>query len=223
MKTEGKRQKTENRRQKTEDGSHLLTPDHVKCGKLLTQPILIGSPTSVGAVSHPPSPLNAFTLTEVMVVMIIIMILMGITIGGAKYAQTKAATARAQAEIATMETALESFKNDNGVYPQITGTRDSGYGKHFGATEIANSASLYAALTTPKVYMTFKPNQIQKDPVSGIYYIADPFGSPYNYYCKPGAVDQVNQATFDLWSYGPAGTNEPPNSIVNDITNWKQN
>jgi type II secretory pathway pseudopilin PulG len=108
---------------------------------------------------------KAFTLLEVMTVMIIIMILMGITIGGAKYAQTKAATARAQAEIATMETALESYKSDHGVYTNsnIFFNRVAAIGN-----AMNNSKTLYAALAGnamagipgEKVYMTFKPNQL---------------------------------------------------------------
>ena len=58
-----------------------------------------------------------FTLVEMLVVVIIIAILAALTVGAAKYALTKAATTRAQSEIAAMEMALEHYKGDNGVYP----------------------------------------------------------------------------------------------------------
>ena len=149
----------------------------------------------------------AFTLIEIMVVIVIIMILVGIVVGAAKFAQVKAATSRAQTELAVMEGALEHYKNDNGVYPPSTTTRPN---------PLSNSGSLYAALTTPKAYMTFKPNQIAVK--SGITCIVDPFGSPYNYY-RPGGTDTAtNSATFDLWSYGPDGQND----TVDDIVNWRQ-
>jgi general secretion pathway protein G len=163
---------------------------------------------------------TAFTIIEILVVMVIITILAGIIIGAAKYAQTKGARSRAQAEIATMETGLERYKNDNGVYPPSTGNRATGPGLPYGPIEISNSGSLYAALTNGAgKYMTFKPNQIGLR--SGITCIIDPFGSPYNYYCISGALNQTNNATFDLWSFGPNNINDE--GANDDITNWKQN
>jgi general secretion pathway protein G len=156
---------------------------------------------------------SGFTLIELMVVIVIIMVLMGIVIGAAKYAHTKGATSRAQAEIAMIENALENYKSDNGIYPGSTATRSSPPA----GTEINNSGGLYTALTAPKVYMTFRPDQIKV--TGGITYIVDPFGSPYNYYNIPGALNQNNSVTFDLWSYGPDGQN----GTADDITNWKQN
>ncbi len=60
---------------------------------------------------------SGFTLIEMLVVLVIIMVLAGIIVGAAKYARTKAARSRAQAEIAAIETALESYKSDYGAYP----------------------------------------------------------------------------------------------------------
>src|ERR1035437_9337416 len=85
----------------------------------------------------------AFTLIEIMVVLVIIMILVGIVVGAAKYAQTKAARSRAESEIAMMETALESYKSDNGTYPPSTAVRDSGSGNAPGQIAINNSLLLY--------------------------------------------------------------------------------
>jgi general secretion pathway protein G len=153
-----------------------------------------------------------FTLMELLTVIAIIGVLMGLIIGAAKYAQTKGAVSRAQTEIAYMEAALEHYKGDNGVYP----TTPSAYPPSKLAPVYGNSATLYTKLTTPKTYMTFKANQLVT--VGGVTYIVDPFGGPYNYYNSPGSADQMNQATFDLWSYGPSGTNGAPDMI----TNWKQ-
>jgi general secretion pathway protein G len=167
---------------------------------------------------HPDSAVRAvrrraaFTLIEIMIVIVIIMILVGIVIHAAKYAQTKAATSRAQAEIASMETALESYKSDNGVYPN-TGTI---------RTDVqSNSAVLYNALATgPKKYFMPHARQLQPVVVGGVTTtnIMDPFGHPYNYYQTNDPTLVTNVATFDLWSYGPSGTNNDPNMI----TNWKQ-
>jgi general secretion pathway protein G len=156
---------------------------------------------------------SSFTLVEMMVVIAIILVLVGIIVGAAKYAQTKAATARAQSEIATMEMALEHYKSDNGVYPPSTPTR-------LDAQD--NSGSLYAALAggpgNPKTYFTFKPDQIRAISTTETN-IIDPFGSPYNYFCtQPVSAAQTNSATFDLWSYGPDGQND----TADDIVNWRQ-
>jgi general secretion pathway protein G len=154
-----------------------------------------------------------FTLIELMVVISVILVLAGIIVGGAKYAQTKAARSRAQAEIATMETALEHYKSDNGVYPLSTAMRLNAQ---------ANSGSLYAALAggpgNPKTYFTFKADQIRAISATETN-IIDPFGSAYNYYCtQPVNADQTNNTSFDLWSYGPDGQND----TADDIVNWRQ-
>jgi general secretion pathway protein G len=155
-----------------------------------------------------------FTLIELLVVIVIIMILVGIVIGAAKYARTKAARSRAQAEIAAMENALESYKSDNGVYPRSTTTR---------LDAVDNCANLYAALVAgpknPKTYFTFKANQIRQ--VTSISTnIIDPFGFPYNYFNPPpgGSDTATNSTTFDLWSYGPDGVPD----TADDIVNWRQ-
>lgn len=168
--------------------------------------------------------IGAFTLAEVLAALMIITVLASIAVGGAKHALTKAARSRAEAEIAAMETALENYKMDNGVYPPSTAIRDSGSGAGWGLIEINNSTNLFTALagvqSGSKVYMTFKSNQIMTNSISGNnYYIVDPFGSPYNYYrAGMGTATATNSVTFDLWSYGPDGQND----TADDITNWKQ-
>ena len=150
----------------------------------------------------------AFTLVEILTVIVIIGLLAGLVVGTAKYAENKAANSRAQAEIAAMEAGLESYKADNGIYPITTSPRGS----------LNNSGSLVDFLVGgPKKYFSFKLTQTQL--VSGVVCFIDPFGRPYNYYCTtPLAADQMNQATFDLWSLGPDGLD----NTADDITNWKQ-
>src|SRR6059058_2822087 len=60
---------------------------------------------------------SAFTLIELVVVVGIILILAGLVLSTAGYARKKGARARAETEIAAMSAALESYKADNGVYP----------------------------------------------------------------------------------------------------------
>jgi prepilin-type N-terminal cleavage/methylation domain-containing protein len=164
------------------------------------------------------SPCPAFTLLELLAVIIIIAILSGLILGYSKYAMVTGANSRTQAEIAAMETALESYMNDNGTYPTVAGGRASPSGFPQ-ATEINNSGSLYTALAGgSKVYMTFKSDKLKN---SGTFtYIVDPFGSPYNYYRPgPSSTDTAtNNVTFDLWSYGPDGKND----TGDDIVNWRR-
>src|SRR5579859_2641577 len=144
----------------------------------------------------------AFTLIELMAVIVIIMILVGIVVSAAKYAQTKAARSRTQSEMAAMETALESYKNDNGAYP-------------VGDSSATSSISVYMALAGgPKTYILFKPVQLQTNVVWNSDVIIDAFGKPY-YYQYPGVS---NAPGFDLWSAGPDGQTNTPD----DIVNWRQ-
>ena len=59
-----------------------------------------------------------FTLIELLAVVVIILILAGIVLGLVKFANDKAARAKAETEMAAMSTALESYKTDNGTYPK---------------------------------------------------------------------------------------------------------
>ena len=166
------------------------------------------SPVSCLLSSSP----HGFTLLELLAVFVIIVTLAGMILGVTKYAATNAAVSRTKAEIAAMEAALESYKNDNGAYP----TTPLVWPPSPLSPTYANSPILFQKLAAgSKQYFSFKANQIVTDS-GGITYIVDPFGHPYNYYCtSPAQPNQVNQATFDLWSNGPTGTNGAPDSIVN--------
>ena len=166
----------------------------------------------------------AFSLIELLFVLVIISILAGLIIGVGKYAHTKAAIARTQTEIAAMEMALEHYKSDNGAYPAVgphwQRASMSGYP---GQYEYSNSAVLYNALAGgPKVYFNFKPYQLRPVQVAGVTTtnVIDPFGNPYNYYQTNNPSMVTNVATFDLWSYGPNGTNDE--GANDDITNWRR-
>ncbi|MGC3988322.1 MAG: type II secretion system protein [Chthoniobacteraceae bacterium] len=65
---------------------------------------------------------QAFTLVELLTVMVIILILAGIVMSTVGYAQKKAAKSRALSEINAMSSACESYKTDNGGYPRNVST-----------------------------------------------------------------------------------------------------
>lgn len=137
-------------------------------------------------------------MIELLVVIAIIAILAGLVLSTAGYVQKKGATSRAEAEIAALSAALESYKADNGEYPPSSSYPNTN----------VSSNSLYGALCpptnapNPKVYFEFNKGMTS---AAGII---DPFGTPYQY--KTGA-DAANNGSnfFDLWSTagGSANTN----------------
>lgn len=133
--------------------------------------------------------LASFTLVELLTVIAIIAILAGLTLAAASKVMNSANRNRATVEIAAMSSALEAYKNDNGVYPvgypmfnsttstssSLTGPPSGSYTLDpsvAGGTYQSGAQALYEALTsktnfldTPvagaRVYMpTFKANQI---------------------------------------------------------------
>jgi type II secretory pathway pseudopilin PulG len=176
---------------------------------------------------------GAFTLIELIVVFAVITILAGLVLSTVGYVQKKGARARAETEIAAMSAACESYKADNGVYPNNTGTnnldpRTSGDPTATAYTQA--SLYLYEQLSgdssgnrnpTGKSYMEFKPKMLLPPGGTGtVTAIADPFGYSYGY-------STANQAdptkgynpTFDLWSTaGALSTSNPP-----DQSQWIKN
>lgn len=155
---------------------------------------------------------GAFTLVEILGVIIVIVVLAGMILGAVGHVQRQAYVQTAKAEIAGLGAALESYKLDTGVYPLSTATRSNAS---------ANSAVLYTALAggTKKHYV-FHSKQIVV--TAGVTNAVDPFGNPYNYYCRrPPASNQINQVSFDLWSSGADEVSSSTTNQVDDITNWK--
>jgi len=156
--------------------------------------------------------LDGFTLIELLVVITVIAILAALALQTAGYVQKKAARSRAEAEIAALSAALESYKADNGDYPVGTnGNPDTT------ASSGTNNAFLRAALapTTGKVYFEFpKGMGTNTTNISNPdQNIVDPFGGNYGYYyTSTGAANAgMKNGTnfFDLWSRcGTTNTNQ---------------
>ena len=106
-------------------------------------------------------PTSAFTLLEMLTVLAIIVILSGLVLAVGGYVQKRSARARAEGEIASLSSACESYKSDNGNYPRdIGGATDALTPKqNFLATDpkyAAASLFLYKELTGDKT--TEKPD-----------------------------------------------------------------
>ena len=156
---------------------------------------------------------HGFTLIELLVVITVIAILAGLVLQTAGYVQKKAARSRAEAEIAALSAALESYKADMGDYPAGT----NGNPNTRTSTGTAN-AFLRAALapSTGKVYFEFSKGMGTNANISETNQaILDPFGEGYGYYYTNSSAGAANAGIrsgtnfYDLWSRaGTTNTNQ---------------
>ncbi len=159
------------------------------------------TPPLLGSHRNPNAP-HGFTLIELLVVITIIAILAGLVLQTAGYVQKKAARSRAEAEIAALSAALESYKADMGDYPAGAN-----------AAPATSNSFVRAALapSTGKVYFEFSKGMgansttLSSDPNQAIL---DPFGEGYGYQ-YPGNATRSGTNFFDLWSRsGTTNTNQ---------------
>ena len=182
---------------------------------------------------------RGFTLIELLVVITIIMVLAGLTLSLFSYANVKAASDRARAEVSALSLALESYKIDNGDYPRDTAGKTDGLdaSQNTDATSAAYQAAslvLYKALSgdtnntrqpIAKVYFPFKSNMLYPKAVVGgttaVQYIADPFRNAYGYSTLGTATSGSSgyNPTFDLWSTATSDPTKPAPPAA-WITNW---
>jgi type II secretory pathway pseudopilin PulG len=179
----------------------------------------------------------AFTLIELIVVTAVIIILTGLVLSTVGYVQKKGARARAETEIAAMSAACESYKADNGVYPNYADTNnlDPRASGDPGATAYRlASLYLYKQLSgdsnanrspTAKSYMVFNPKMLlPAGGVGTVTAISDPFGNSYGYSTIQAATGNTTTGynpTFDLWSTAGLTTDPPTATITQQwIKNW---
>jgi prepilin-type N-terminal cleavage/methylation domain-containing protein len=187
-----------------------------------------------------------FTLVELLTVMVVIVVLAGLVVSGATYAQKKSAMERARAEIQAMSVALESYKIDNGDYPRtdskgdaVTDALDAQKAPKLDDYKAA-SLVLYTALSGDadlngqggdvdkttgeknKVYFEFNPNMLNPKPVSGskttnpVAFLSDPFGNPYGY----STANSVNSGAGYNPTFDLWSTAGDANSSKNWVKNW---
>jgi len=153
------------------------------------------------------APSRGFTLIEMITVVAIIVLLAGLIISTAGYANRKAALERATNEIKALGTAIDAYKIDNGGVPQNKDTDLLDPRIHFsaigGSGDYYQKASvyLYSTLTgdfeppkkpdgrpeaDTKSYYSFARGQLSASrdatgAITQVNYIQDPFGSSYGY------------------------------------------
>jgi prepilin-type N-terminal cleavage/methylation domain-containing protein len=164
----------------------------------------------------------AFTLIEMITVIAIIVILVSLVLAINGLVQNKAARTRAQNEIQALSSACESYRTDNGGYPQdqtpkssvtsalnaVTMFNPTGTGT---PTYAASSLFLYKQLTgdvnatgamdSSKNYAPdfWKPTHLSgirdaNNKWTSIAYIMDPYGNSYGYSTAGLLLQQENQA-----------------------------
>jgi general secretion pathway protein G len=138
---------------------------------------------------------SAFTLIEIMAV-VLIMGLLAAIVGTAVVGQIdKARQQTARAQIKQLESALTFYQMDNGRFPTTEQGLDSLVRPPSSAPEPRN----------------FRPGGY----IQGGSVPLDPWGSPYHYE-YPG---QVNTHSFDVWSYGADGAPAGEGTDA-DLGNW---
>jgi general secretion pathway protein G len=140
---------------------------------------------------------GAFTLIEIMAVVIIIGLLTTI-VGAAIFQQVdKGRVTTARAQISNLEGVLELYRMDNGRFP----TTDQGL----------------EALVEPPTLEPLPRSYPPGGYLQGGKVPLDPWGAPY-YYESPG---QNNEHSFDLWSSGADGA-AGGEGVDADIANWDE-
>ncbi len=129
---------------------------------------------------------RAFTLLEMLLVLVIITALAGVVAPRFARRSEQARITAVLADIATLELALESFEIDTGRYP----TTEEG---------------LRALIQEPANVRQWNGPYIRRGVPS------DPWGNPYQYR-QPGVH---NSASYDLWSFGPDGREGGEDDIDN--------
>ena len=147
------------------------------------------------------TPHSAFSLVELLVVIAILGILISLVTAGAQAARRRGAITKAKTTIASLETAIAMYQGDMGAYP-LTG-----------------NAELASALQDDPQdvdwggpYVEFKQDEVQDGE------LIDPWGNPYVYTSVNGGAPQHREKSFDLYSFGPNGTDD--GGTGDDIVNW---
>jgi prepilin-type N-terminal cleavage/methylation domain-containing protein len=158
---------------------------------------------------------QGFTLVEMLTVMAVIAILASLILSVNGFVQRKAATSRAEGEIAAMSAACETYKADNGSYPRSNRTDEldsKKNGNPNSAVYKQANLELYRALggdtgavpdgkPETKPYFEFKRDQlsVKKGPDGNpteVNFIMDPFGNPYGYSTAGMAGEEEYQAVL---------------------------
>jgi prepilin-type N-terminal cleavage/methylation domain-containing protein len=192
---------------------------------------------------------TGFSLTELLVVIVIIIILAGFTIGALPGIQVRINRAKVEAFLEEIQAGLSRYQVEYGNYPlnPETGvtsddpsTRDSEgiegaavLYKHLSGDfdldgEVDDNEVVYVQRLGGKANETSKDRRVIGDPGGGGgYIIVDGFNSPIRYLAeKPNKKDKMTiNPDFDLWSIVDTDPDKADDETVRAkyITNWTRN
>ncbi len=165
--------------------------------------------------------IKAFTLIELLMVMVIIGILASLITTGAFRSIRGARESKAQSDIAALETAIERYKLDVGVYPPGDGSGNSF--KYYLQDDRSVDTTGWNG-----PYMIFKAKDLN------VNAFVDPWGSDYRYYHDQLTTGKaylhtypdthITQNPIDIWSIGENKTDDvETTNYINtddDIYSW---
>jgi prepilin-type N-terminal cleavage/methylation domain-containing protein len=189
-----------------------------------------------------------FSLIELFVVISIIAVLAGLILSTVGYVQKKGERSRAEAEIAAMSAALESYKADNGIYPRDTTNNTTDNLNAQGdlnpsATPFPNvyqnaSRFLYGELsgdrdfdgiadTGSRSYLSLKPGLLLRNDMSNppsssnqVIAIRDPFGNSYGYSTAYQANPTPTRGYNPTFDLWSTAGGTSANDVAGWIKNW---
>ena len=153
---------------------------------------------------------KAFTLVEMITVMVIVGILLGLVLTGSFNAIKEARIEKAKASIKAAKAALDMFEADVGSYPVYIDT--AGWqGNDFKPWLVDGTWwngfwDVYDNWVGP--YMNFIEADLD---ITDKNHYLDPWRKTYRYYCADGK-------NYQLWSCGPDGNND--SGAGDDINSW---
>lgn len=156
---------------------------------------------------------GGFSLMELLVVIVIIVILAGLTVGGYKFVSERQAKEKAKVQLGLLQVAIEDFHSETGMYPGEERTdRDAWTEDGKTGTKVLTKY-LFPTSRSEKVYLVeLDPDNDQQGWREGAL-IVDPWGNPYRYRANrplPNGRVRVYAANpgYDIWSSGPDGESE---------------
>ena len=178
---------------------------------------------------------QGFTLIELMVVVAVIVILSGLTLGLHGFISAKSANEKAKAQLKTMELGLQRYEADYGGYPQDEDRTGlilymMLFGDGVGPDGIMDTeddtepdgesdegAEVYIDKFDPATNELKMLNPAGRDRGGNVrvpQQVVDPWGNPWRY--RAGPEFDPQNPDFDIWSLGPDGKE----GTGDDIKNW---
>lgn len=165
---------------------------------------------------------RAFTLIELITVIAIIIILLGFLVGASSSARKRARINQAKSEIAALETALHAYRADVGAFPvdSAGGSVNIDVVRQLSGLDLSGAKISGLSSDWNGPYMEFDKARLGS---SGEF--LDPWKMPYQI---RGIGDDTgtteanlhNKYTFDIWSYGPDGSDNNGAADSDDIANF---